>query len=126
MSLDKIWLKAKVIEGKKLGRTLGYPTLNLDQPYLLTGKKEGVYACKMKIGGKLYHGALYYGPRLILKEKNNILEIFVFDFTKAIYGQEVSFQVLDYIRPVKKFGNLIDFKKQLESDCRKAKSILLQ
>ena len=89
MSLDKIWLKAKVIEGKKLGRTLGYPTLNLDQPYLLTGKKEGVYACKMKIGGKLYHGALYYGPRLILKEKNNILEIFVFDFTKNNFNEIV-------------------------------------
>lgn len=120
------WLKAKVIEGKKIGRTLGYPTINLDNPGLLSGKKEGVYACLAKIGAKIHQGILYYGPRLILNEKDNILEIYLFDYDKDIYGREILFLLKDFIRKAENFPDFDAFKKQLASDCRKAKQILLQ
>ncbi len=121
-----IWYSAKVIAGKQIGRTLGFPTINLDNPKLLDGQKEGVYVCLVKVAEKIYPSLLYYGPRLILKEKENILEIYILDFDKDIYNQMISFQLKNYIRPVKDFPDLNQFKKQLISDCSRAREILLQ
>ena len=124
--INNDWHQANVILGKQIGRTLGFPTINLDNPRLLSGEKEGVYASLVKIGGEKYNGILYYGPRLILKEKENILEIYLFDYDKDIYGHTISFQLKDYIRPVKDFPNFEQFKKQLELDCSCAREILLK
>lgn len=118
------WYQAKVIRGKKIGKSLGFPTLNLDTPSILKGSKEGVYAARLKIGNKLYKGILYYGPRLLLGETVKILEIFVFDFDKDIYGETISFQVRKFIRKVKNFPNSKSFQKQLLLDCQKAKDLL--
>lgn len=118
------WFSAKVIEGKKLAQKIGYPTLNLDAPELLKGKKEGVYAALVKIKGKQYKGLLYFGPRLILGEKENVLEIFVFDLHQEIYGEKVQFQIVKYLRGVLNFSNFDSFKEQLEIDCQKAWQIL--
>lgn len=118
------WFSATVVKGKGLAKKLEYPTLNLDKPWLLSGNKEGVYACRVKIRGNTFKGVLYFGPRLILGETEKILEIFVFDFDKEIYGEIVSFQVLNFIRGVQNFPNFNAFKQQLELDCQKAKEIL--
>lgn len=120
------WYKAKVIPGKQVGRTLGFPTVNLDNPQLLEGQKEGVYACLVKIDDTIYQGVLYYGPRLILKEKKNILEIFLFDFDKEIYHQTIIFILKGFIRGVENFQNLEVFKKQLAIDCSRTRKILLK
>ena len=111
-----LWLFAKVIPGKQIGRKLGFPTINLDKPKLLRGKNEGVYACLVKINNIIYHGLLYYGPRLILNEKEKILEIFILDFKSEIYGKEIAFRLLDFIRKPEDFPTLDKFKKQLEKD----------
>lgn len=118
------WLKAKVITGKKIARTLGFPTINLDNPMLLTGNKEGVYACLVKIDKRIIKGILYFGPRLIFGEKENILEIFLFVFDQDVYGREISFQINDFIRPAIKFANIKELKKQLILDCQSALKIL--
>lgn len=120
------WYTAKVIPGKQIGRILGFPTINLDNPGLLDGKKEGVYASLVKINDKIYQGILYYGPRLILKEAENILEIYLFDFEQNIYNQVISFQLKAYIRPVKNFPDSSKFKEQLVSDCSRARKILIK
>lgn len=122
--MDKTWYKAKVIHGKKIAQKLGFPTLNLDNPKVLSDQKEGVYVAKIKIKRKVYDGLLYYGPRLILKEKENIAEIFVFDFGQQIYEETVYFQLIEYLRGCKNFPNLESFKKQLKYDCQKAKERL--
>lgn len=121
---NNLWFSTKVIPGKQIARTLGFPTINLDNPMLLTGSKEGVYACLVKIDKKIIKGILYFGPRLILGEKENILEIFLFDFDKDIYGREISFQIKDFIRPAIKFSDIGKFKKQLGLDCQSALEIL--
>lgn len=120
------WMTAKVIPGKQMGRKLGFPTTNLDNPTLLSGQKEGVYACLAKINNDIYQGLLYFGPRLILGEKENILEIYLFEFDKNIYGQTISFQLKGFIRPVKNFPDFEHFKKQLALDCGRADQILLK
>lgn len=117
------WYNATVIKGQQLGRTIGYPTLNLSPVHLLAGKEKGVYACHLMIDGKQYHGALYYGPRLVVDEKKDVLEIFVFDFDEEIYGDKILFQPTTFIRGVLDFTTMEALKQQLHQDCAKIQSI---
>ncbi len=116
-----LWIQAIVIPGKRIGKILNFPTINLHDPNLLSGQKEGVYASRVKIKGKEYFGVLYYGPRLILGETKNVLEIFVFDFDQEIYGETVSFQPEKYIRQVMNFSNTRSFQDQLRGDCEEVR-----
>ena len=118
------WYQAKVVHGERRGKQLGFPTLNLDNPHLLKGSKEGVYAAKVIIEDKIYGGLIYFGPRLIWSETENVLEIFVLDFDREIYGKTISFQVIKYLRGVINFPNSQAFKGQLNLDIAKAKEHL--
>lgn len=118
------WYQARVIHGEKRGKKLGFPTLNLDNPQLLNGYKEGVYAVKVAIEDKIYGGLLYFGPRLIWGEAENVLEIFVLDFAKDVYGKTISFQIVKYLRGVINFPNPQAFKKQLNRDLAEVKKSL--
>lgn len=119
------WYQAKVIKGQKRGKKLGFPTLNLDNPSLLEGFKGGVYAVEVSVDEKVYRGLLYFGPRLIWNETENVLEIYVLDFDKEIYGKTISFKVVKYIREVINFplSNIQAFKAQLKLDVLTAQKI---
>lgn len=119
------WYKGKVIEGDKLGRELGFPTLNIDKPSIFRANKKGVYLVQLKIKSKRYSGLLFFGPRLILKQNNPVLEIFVLDFDQNIYGETVTFQPIKYLREVMDFPDEKLFRNQLSKDVRKAKEIIL-
>lgn len=118
------WYESKVIEGKKIGRTIGFPTINLENPDLLKGKKRGVYTVLVNIGNSIYHGMLYFGPKLVLNEKKDILEIYIIDFNKNIYGDAISFQLMGFIRKPENFSSLTSLELQLLNDCQKAREIL--
>lgn len=120
------WFKAKVTHGTKLGKKLGFPTVNLDNPSILSGYKTGVYTVLIKIKNRIYKGLLYFGPRVILGQTENILEIFIFDFSDTVYGEIVHFKIGEYIRQVIKFSDFDAFKKQLTLDCQKALKIFNQ
>lgn len=111
-----MWYESKVFKGNKQGRTIGFPTLNLDPSVLPQGHKEGVYAALAKHDGKVYKGALFFGPRAILKETKKVLEIYLIDFSKEIYDNIIVFQILDYIREVRNFSSFDELKKQIAKD----------
>jgi len=117
---DNTWLSGEVIRGRGFAKKIKSPTLNFNNPEVLLGQREGVYACFLKINNKTYQGVLYYGPRLILKEKKNIIEIFVFDFNREIYGETVFFRLAGFIREPKNFSDFISLQKQLKQDCSEA------
>jgi riboflavin kinase/FMN adenylyltransferase len=118
-------LEGKVIEGNKLGRTIGFPTANLE----LTDKNkiiplEGVYAVKVEIGDKPYSGMAYIGKRpTILSHGEKRIEIHIFDFSEDIYGMKIRIEFVDFIRPDMWFGSLEDLRKQLAED---KKRIMIQ
>lgn len=122
--MDNKWHKAKVIKGQNLGSKLGFPTVNLDNPDTLKGQEKGVYATEVKIGNSIFSGALFYGPRLVLGEKENILEIFILDFNKKIYGETVSFRLIKFIRLPENFPNPLALKKRLEKDVQEIRLAL--
>lgn len=111
-----MWYKAKVLPGKKNGRSIGFPTVNLDLQILTGIFKEGIYASHVKHEAKTYLGALYLGPRLVKGEKNTILEIHILEFTKEIYGEEIEFEVGKYIREIMDFKTMEELKSQIEID----------
>ena len=98
------WYQGKVLKGEKLGRTLGFPTLNLDSSILSENTLQGAYAAVVKYNDREYKGALYYGPRLVLGETKNVLEIYLLDFRKEIYGKKLQFILKKFLRPPHPFS----------------------
>ena len=118
------WYQGKVIKGKNIASSLGFPTLNIDNVKQLANQKQGVYLCRVKIRDNEYYGLLYYGPRLVLGEKEPIVEIYVLAFKQNVYGENVLYQLLSYLRKEKKLPDLKSFQKQLQKDLAKARKLI--
>lgn len=113
--------RTQVLPGLKLGRTIGFPTLNLDPETIPKDTRLGVHAARVTHNGKAYDGALYYGPRLVLNETKTILEIFLINFNQEIYGEEVEFSIQKHIRGIMDFASFEEMKTQLEQDIEDVK-----
>lgn len=111
-----MWYKAVVLHGGKTGQSIGFPTVNLSPTIISAQTATGVYSSVVKYNEKEYRGALYYGPRLVKNETKNVLEIYILDFNKEIYGEEIRFKLGKFIRGVKNFNSLIELKRQLQKD----------
>lgn len=120
-------LNGEVVSGHQVGRTMGYPTANL-QPE--TEEKifpaVGVYAVFVKIDGIRYPGMMNIGyrPTLGINDKLS-LEVHVFDFEQKIYGKYISVEFIDRIRNEIKFEDKTQLKAQLKKDELVIKKILL-
>ena len=106
-----------VITGDQLGRTLGYPTANLeytDPDKIHLG--HGVYAAYAELDNLVYKGMLSIGNRPTLKNSNERVEINIFDFNKEIYGETIRVIVKKYLRAQEKYNSLEELQKQLAMD----------
>ncbi len=107
---------ATVLRGDQYGRTLGFPTANLDPNVLTHVETEGVYACVVHLGSHAYRGALYLGPRIVLDETKRVLEIHILNFDQEIYGQRLSFELGRFVRPPMDFPNITALQSQFLAD----------
>jgi riboflavin kinase/FMN adenylyltransferase len=110
-------LTGTVVKGKQLGRTIGYPTANLqitDQYKLIPG--DGVYAVRIKHGSIIYGGMLNIGNNPTIEGKGKSIEVNIFDFDKTIYGEEATVYFIERLRDEVKFNNLEELKEQLAKD----------
>lgn len=110
-------LSGKVVEGLKLGRTIGYPTANIqvtDQYKLIPA--DGIYAVKLKHANKMYSGMLSIGNNPTVEGKGRSIEVNIFDFNETIYGDTVTLYFIERLREEQKFNSLDDLKKQLLKD----------
>ncbi len=123
-------LRGTVIEGKKLGRTIGYPTANLQPIHsrqLLPGL--GVYAVKVKLAANPDHtfdAILNYGlrPTVDTAAAAPVIEVHIFDFQQDLYGQELEVFFVECLRLEKKFDSLSSLIDQLDADSRQARQLL--
>lgn len=115
--------RALVMQGQKQGRKIGFPTVNLDPSILPKSLRQGVYAATIIYRKRSYKGALYYGPRLVKKETKAVLEIYIIDFDKEIYGEWISFEIIKFIRGIKNFDSMDLLKKQITIDIADIKKI---
>ena len=117
----------KVLHGKKLGRKLGFPTVNFHVGQFGKHFEPGIYTCKVKIkhsqlpAPSSQLGALYFGPKGTGK---NVLEIHILDFSGDLYGQYVTFEVVGKkIRSPKKAKNLEELKAMIEADIQSIRAL---
>lgn len=117
--------KGKVVHGQQLGRTLGYPTANIqvEYPYKLI-PATGVYAVKCKIADVVYGGMMNIGQNPTVPGKGFSIEVHLFDFNSDIYGQTIEVQMAGRLRDEKKFENLDVLVQNLHLDKRNALSLL--
>lgn len=113
------FFEGKVVEGNKLGRTIGYPTANLlveDEEKLIPG--DGVYAVRLTIGknGAVLQGMMNIGMRPTINGTKRTIEINIFDFDEDLYGQEMRVYVISFLRAEIKFNGLNQLQDQLAKD----------
>lgn len=117
-------LMAKVVDGLKIGRKLGFPTANLamdEQEKIIP--KQGVYVVMVDVNGTFYKGVLSIGyrPTLNLPELQLSIEVHLFDFYGDLYGKTLVVFFLERIRDDIKYASLDELKQQIEFDIIKAK-----
>jgi len=112
-----------VMNGEKVGRTIGFPTANLDNVPSEDQLELGSYSGVCKIKGEEYNCLAYFGPRYIFNELKNVFEIFIIDFNADIYNEEITVIVQEYIRKPMRFSSVEDLKNQLMRDLLAAKEI---
>lgn len=117
-------LSGKVVEGLKLGRTMGYPTANIvvEDIYKLI-PADGIYAVKVKHKDALYSGMLSIGNNPTVEGKGHSIEVNIFDFNKDIYGETVTIYFVERLREELRFNNLDELKVQLAKDEEKSLQI---
>ena len=113
------FFSGKVVEGNKLGRTIGYPTANLqieDDEKLVPG--DGVYAVTLTIeeDSSVLKGMLNIGVRPTIDGTKRTIEVNIFDFDEDIYGKSIRVYIKHYLRGEVKFDGLDELKKQLAID----------
>ncbi len=114
------FFEGTVIEGNKLGRTIGYPTANLhisSEEKLIPG--NGVYAVEvksLKSEVRSLKGMMNIGVRPTVDGKKRVIEVNIFDFDEDIYGQTLQVHVHYYLRGEVKFEGLEKLKEQLQKD----------
>lgn len=123
------FLTGTVVEGNKLGRTLGFPTANINvtEPLKLL-PMNGVYAVLVKIGDRVHEGMVNVGirPTIDLPKHDRIVEANIFGFTGDLYNKELKIAFLDWLRPEKKFDSLFELQQEMASDKKEVLKILHQ
>jgi riboflavin kinase/FMN adenylyltransferase len=113
-------LTGKVVEGERIGRTIGYPTANLvvEDNYKIIPAK-GVYAVKVSLPAEGKHklkGMCNIGLRPTFGGKFKTIEVHIFDFEQNLYGQQLSLEFIKQLRPEIKFDGKNALQKQLKAD----------
>lgn len=111
------FISGDVVKGKGIGRTLDYPTANIDikESYKLI-PRDGVYVVKSEIEGLTIYGMMNIGTNPTVDGKTRSIEVHFFDFDKDIYGETLRIEFLHWLRSEQKFKNLEALKKQLSKD----------
>ena len=115
-------LSGKVIHGKKLGRTIGFPTANLEINDKKVIPKKGVYYTNVDIEGKIFKGITSVGNNPTVNGKELTIETYILDFNNNIYEKEIKVYFIDRIRDEIKFNNIDELTNQLKKDIEVAEN----
>lgn len=110
-------LTGRVVDGKKIGREIGYPTANIfvEDKYKII-PADGVYAVKVRHSGNIYGGMLNIGNNPTVNGKHKTIEVNIFDFNKDIYEEDATIYFIERLRDEVKFNGLEELKDQLALD----------
>ncbi len=119
-------IEGTVVEGSKRGRTLGFPTANIElsEPKKLL-PQNGVYLVKVFVNNQNYFGVLNIGLRPTFNNRvEPIAEVYILEFNKNIYGKEISVEFVKRLREEIKFNSKDELIVQIKKDIKNVKEIL--
>lgn len=127
-------LIGEVVSGQCLGRTIGFPTANLQLPPEKFLPRTGVYAVQVEIIDRsevepslpypLASGVMNLGYRPTVNGTGQVPEVHLFDWVDDLYGKTLVVHLQHFLRPEQKFASLEALKQQIQIDCEAARSLL--
>ncbi|MDP8034048.1 bifunctional riboflavin kinase/FAD synthetase [Pasteurella atlantica] len=115
-------IRGRVVHGKKLGRTINFPTANIMLDRFVV-PIHGVYAVKVNLNGQKLQGIANVGNRPTINGTTALLEVHIFDFNQFIYGKSMEVIFLKKIRSEVKFSSFGNLKKQIQKDVKQVRKI---
>lgn len=112
----------EVIVGNKLGRTIGFPTMNLVIDETMVTPPNGVYITFCTVDGVRYPAVTNVGNKPTIGEYAKNIETHVFNYDADAYGKHIEVEFVKWTRPEQKFAGIEELKKQIQSDCITAKA----
>ncbi len=111
------FLNAQVIQGKQLGRSIGYPTANLKTAKEKLIPRNGVYFVRLEVEGNWHYGMLNIGTNPTTDRDDSVkIEVHLFDFDRDIYFRSVRLQFIRRLRDEKNFKGLEELTAALDED----------
>lgn len=114
------FISGRVESGNRVGKTLGFPTINIPLSENAINLRRGVYLTGVKIGKKLYKGLTNVGTCPTFEERKMHTETYILDYNSEIYGEEVKIFFLEYIREEKKFESPEALRNEIKSNIKTA------
>ena len=111
---------SKVVHGDKRGRKLGFPTANLEIGSKRAMLPNGAYAVDVSIDNKHFCGIAKIGDNPTFNVNERRLEVYIHDFNRDIYGQDLAVSFLSKLRDEQKFDSVEGLKSQLRQDLNQA------
>ncbi len=115
------FVTGKVKEGRKVGRILNFPTINLIPDEKKALPAPGVYACKVEIDSKIYSAVTNVGTHPTFSDDTFNIESHIIGFSGELYGKEVSIVFCKYLRKIVRFEQKEDLIRQIQSDIERTK-----
>ena len=117
-------MSGKIVQGRKVGRELGYPTANVNLKRLQSAVM-GVFAVRVRgISGKPLDAVASVGTRPTFAATKPLLEVHIFDFDEEIYGETIHVDFVARIRDEEKFDDVAALVEQMHRDSARARELL--
>jgi riboflavin kinase/FMN adenylyltransferase len=111
-------VSGSVVHGKKIGRTIGYPTANIKTDSIKLLPKKGAYIVEVLLKGKKYKGMLSVGTNPTVNGEKLTVEVYILDFNEDIYGENLTVSFRDFLHDEIKFEGLEKLIERLDEDKR--------
>jgi riboflavin kinase/FMN adenylyltransferase len=121
MLTHSFFLTGRVKKDRQIGRTMNFPTANIEYPKGKHPLKKGVYETRVTIGGKTYKCITNYGARPTFDEEKVTTETYLDGFDGDLYDKELTVEFIKYLRDIEKFNSVEELKDQLTKDIRRVR-----
>ena len=118
---EAFFLIGTVVKDRGVGRTLGFPTANVEYPKEKYPIKQGVYETRVCINGKEYKAITNYGNRPTFENDAIITETYIDGFSGELYGKGLKIRFIRYLREIARFESAEALQAQLKEDIRRVR-----
>ncbi len=119
---EPFFLTGEVVEDRKIGRTIGFPTANIEYAKEKFPLKQGVYETLVEVDGVCYKGITNYGARPTFDNERVLTETYLDGFYGDLYGKKLTVAFVRFLREIRKFDSAQDLKAQLQEDIRRVRT----